>query len=126
MHVEAAGVVGKDQRLSITVHPLSGESMIQAAALCGQVSDLDKIMQSIAKQDGGKVRTYVEQISMTDDGGFRFDLAVLPIRSAPTKPKQIEMPASAIEARSDAPPQSGAAEGESATAKPGRPEGASS
>lgn len=105
LFVEAVGLVGKDQRLSVTVHPLAGESMIQAEALCGQVADLDKIMREIAKQDGGKVRTYVERISMTEDGGFCFDLAVLPIRKSPDRPEQIAMPLATANG-GDAQPQS--------------------
>jgi hypothetical protein len=121
LFVDAIGAVGRDQRMSTTIHPLAGTSMIQAEALCGQVTDLDKIMQMIAEQDGGKVRTYVERIGMTDDGGFRFDLAVLPVRSAPPVPKQRDLPlASAIEAPSGVETaQTGSTEGESATSEAG-------
>jgi hypothetical protein len=79
--VEMAGLVGADQRFQYKVTPIEGQ-MMQAEAIGGQLVAIDKMMRAIAREDGGRVRTYISSVAMDVDGAIVFDIAVLPIRKA--------------------------------------------
>jgi hypothetical protein len=79
--VDAIAAVGNDQRFIWAVKPTEG-AMMQAQAIGGQLVTLDKMMKAIAREDGGKVRTYIEKVDMEADGTVAFHIAVLPVRSA--------------------------------------------
>ncbi|WP_420140125.1 hypothetical protein, partial [Sphingomonas sp.] len=77
--VEAAGMVGADQRFIWEITPVEGEWM-QVQAIGGQLVALDKMMRAVARQDGGKVGTYLERVETRENGAIAFHIAVLPIR----------------------------------------------
>lgn len=80
-HVEMAGIVGAEQRFTWVVTPVEG-AMMQVEAIVGQLVALDKMMRAIAREDGGKVRTYIEGVSQAESGALSFSIVVLPIRKA--------------------------------------------
>lgn len=77
-HIDMAAAVGKDQRFSYRVHPEEA-GMMQAKLIGGQLIALDDLMRACAKEDGGKVRTYIDRITTHDDGSLEFSLVVLAV-----------------------------------------------
>jgi len=78
LHVDVAAAVGKDQKFSYRVYPES-KGMMQAKVIGGQLVAMDDLMRAVARQDGGKVRTYIEKITTHDDGSIEFFLVVLSV-----------------------------------------------
>ena len=77
-HVDIAAAVGKDQRCSYRVYP-GQAGMMQAKAIGGQLVAFDDLMRACAREDGGKVRTYIDRIETHADGSLEFFLVVLPV-----------------------------------------------
>ncbi len=110
--VDILAAVGKDQRLSYRVYPESPGSMMQAKVIGGQLVAMDDLMRACARQDGGKVRTYIERVETHGDGSLEFHLAVLSVVAWDAgKGKFV---AQAIEAHRAATAQQGSVEDESA------------
>lgn len=76
--VSVAAAVGNEQKFSYRVYP-EHNNMMQAEAIGGQLVAMDKLMRAIAREDGGKVRTYINRIETHDDSSLEFHLVALPV-----------------------------------------------
>ena len=78
VQIDIAAAVGRDQKFSYRVYP-ERDGMMQAKAIGGQLVAMDDLMRACAREDGGKVRTYIDRITTHVDGSLEFSLIVLPV-----------------------------------------------
>lgn len=78
VHFSIAAAVGNKQKFSYRVYP-NESNMMQAEAIGGQLVAMDKLMRAIAREDGAKVRTYIDRVETHDDNSLEFHLVVLPV-----------------------------------------------
>lgn len=87
LEVNTVAAVGEDQRFTYCIWPQEADRPMQAELIGKQLVALDATMKAIAKQDGGKVRTYIERIETGEQNQLIFHLAVLDVvRLKDTRP----------------------------------------